>query len=494
MPNHFPRIIQRREPAYQISRDCDCACSDAVALQKNDIAVLFNKNLQTSPDLGTFRLREDYRVAFVASGDGVSDSIAVFNNPVEVILSTFKPPSRWGDHLSTWYQQWGKQTVNDILTDLTQLRFVVNPDEKLIPAVEQPHTLAAWLHITDRCNLRCTYCYLPHDRVDMSIETGIAAIEATFRSAVTHGYQEVKLKYAGGEPLLRFPLITTLHQHAQTLADKHGLSLDGVILSNGTLLKPETLQKMKSLALRLMLSLDGLNTFHDSQRPFADGHGSVEYVTHAVKLAIAYGIVPDISVTVTSHNVRGIPQVVAWILEHDLPFSLNFYRDNELSVSQANLQLQEEQIIEGMLAAYKVIESNLPRQSLLASLADRANLAIPHMRTCGVGHSYLVFDYQGGVNKCQMQIGNSVTNVYDHDPLRSIRLDLKGIINLPVDEKEGCRDCEWKYWCAGGCPLHTYRATGRYDVKSPNCNIYKALYPEIIRLEGLRLLKYADHR
>ena len=40
--------------------------------------------------------------------------------------------------------------------------------------------------------------------------------------------------------------------------------------------------------------------------------------------------------------------------------------------------------------------------------------------------------------------------------------------------------------------VQTYRATGRYDVKSPNCNIYQALYPQAMRLEGLRLLKYLD--
>ena len=44
--------------------------------------------------------------------------------------------------------------------------------------------------------------------------------------------------------------------------------------------------------------------------------------------------------------------------------------------------------------------------------------------------------------------------------------------------------------CGGA--LEAYRATGRYDVKSPNCNIYKALFPEALRLEGLRLLKYQD--
>ena len=143
-----------------------------------------------------------------------------------------------------------------------------------------------------------------------------------------------------------------------------------------------------------------------------------------------------------------------------------------------------------MLTAYKVIEENVPRRSLLASLVDRGNLSAPHEHTCGVGNNYMVFDYKGRVSKCQMQMEHAITTVDADDPLELIRTDTIGIQNISVEEKEGCRDCEWKYWCAGGCPLTTYRATGRYDVKSPNCNIYKAIYPQAMRLEGLRLLKY----
>jgi uncharacterized protein len=35
--------------------------------------------------------------------------------------------------------------------------------------------------------------------------------------------------------------------------------------------------------------------------------------------------------------------------------------------------------------------------------------------------------------------------------------------------------------------------TGRNDVQSPYCNVYKQLYPEAIRLEGLRVLKWANN-
>ncbi len=326
----------------------------------------------------------------------------------------------------------------------------------------------------------------------MNIATGRAVVDATFRSALAHGYHTVKLKYAGGEPLLRFPLVLALHRYAQTLAVQHHLDLDGIILSNGTLLTGDMIDQMQAAGLRLMISLDGVGAVHDCQRHFPDGRGSFEAPARAVDLACKEGLKPDISITVSGRTIDGLSETVAWVLERDVPFSLNFYRENDQSASEADLRLEEARIIEGMLAAYRVIERNLPRRSLLASLADRANLSVPHKRTCSAGQSYLVFDSQGRVSKCQMDMAHPITNCYDADPLGTVRDSTISFHNMTVDEKVECRECAWRYWCAGGCPLQTYRATGRYDVKSPNCAIYQALYPEVVRLEGLRLLKYAD--
>ncbi len=356
----------------------------------------------------------------------------------------------------------------------------------------QPVGLTAWLHLTDRCNLRCDYCYLPHKREDMSLETGRAAVDAAFRSALANGFQHVKFKYAGGEPLLRFPLMVELHQYAQSLAERHGLDLEGVVLSNGTLLTPQMAKTMRALGLRLMISLDGLGAYHDAHRRYAGGRGSFADAAEAVDLALANGLTPNISVTVSGRTAQGLPEVMAWILERDLPFSLNFYRENPLSASHDDLRLDEEKIIAGMRAAFRVIEENLPRRPFLGGIVDRANLSLPHVHTCGVGQNYLVFDPQGRVAKCQMLLRQPLTDASAADPLALVRADRLGVQNVSVEEKEGCRDCQWRYWCAGGCPLETFRATGRYDVKSPNCNIYQALFPEALRLEGLRLLKYQD--
>jgi uncharacterized protein len=156
-----------------------------------------------------------------------------------------------------------------------------------------------------------------------------------------------------------------------------------------------------------------------------------------------------------------------------------------------DLHLRDDKIIDSLKRTFSIVESKLPEYSLLGMLVDRSSFNQAHEKTCGVGESYMVIGHRGQVAKCHMEIEKPVTDVYAENPLAFIRADSLGIQNLSVDEKEGCRDCEWKYWCTGGCPLLTYKATGRYDVKSPYCRIYKAIYPELLRLEGLRLLQQA---
>lgn len=378
-----------------------------------------------------------------------------------------------------------------LTSPLTQHTGVVGQCDCSQPT-EHSSTLVAWLHTTDRCNLRCDYCYLPHLPVDMSLTIGRGIIDTIFSSAIKHGYQQVRLKYAGGEPLLHFALVAELHDYAHYVANHLGLSLQGVLLSNGTMLTNSLVRYMQALGLRLVVSLDGLREGHDCQRRYTSGCGSAADVTRAISLALDGGLVPHISITVSGRNAPRLPTVIAWVLEHALPFSINFYRENEFSRRRRDLLLEEAEIIAGMQAAFRVIEANLPERSLLSSLVDHADLATRHQHTCGVGQNYLVFDPHGRVARCQMQIHRAVQMVETTDPLELVRKSMAGVQNLAVDEKEGCRACEWKYWCAGGCPLTTYRATGRYDVQSPNCTIYRTLYPEVLRLEQLRREKYEE--
>jgi uncharacterized protein len=424
---------------------------------------------------------------FVACLVPSDQAFSVLNHKAKNILNTFiteKP-------IDDVFQQWGQE--EDLSTLLIKflkaglIRSEIGSDRQL---VESHHKLTAWLHLTDRCNLRCSYCYLPHKNTDMSETIGKAAIDAVLRSAIIHNYKKIKLKYAGGEPLLRFDLIRTLHQYALQQAEDKQIEIEGAILTNGTLLSKDKIELIHTLNLRVMVSMDGIDLAHDYQRHFAGGTGSFKQTANGIELLLKESIYPDISITVTKQNADKLIELTQWLLEHKLPFTFNLYRENEFSTSQSGLKLEEKHIIKGLKSAYKVIESNLPDRSLLAYLADQTNLAVPHLRPCSVDHSYLVFDCLGQISKCQMQINKPITSIKADDPLSRVRQDKAGIHNPSVEDKIFCRHCKWKYWCAGGCPLANFKATGRYDAKSPNCMIYQALFPEIMRLEALRLMKY----
>jgi uncharacterized protein len=325
---------------------------------------------------------------------------------------------------------------------------------------------------------------------DLPDDVGRKAIDAVFRSALKHNIRCIKLKYAGGEASLHMKSLMALHDYAVGLAEEHNVKLEAVLLSNGVVLSQRTIDQLKMRQIAVSISLDGLGFYHDSQRPFINGQGSSRYVLRTIDRLLANDIIPHISITVSQRNLEGLPELVTYVLAHEMPFSLNYYRENECSAHIGDLRFADAQIIEAMRSVFEVIEENLPRRSLLSCLLDKARLQAPHTHTCGVGQNYLVIDQRGGIAKCQVDIQHTVATVDMDDPLQVIRDDRDAVQGLSVEEKEGCRTCTWRYWCTGGCPLLTYKVTGRYDVQSPNCAIYKALFPDVLRLEAQRLLRY----
>lgn len=493
MPPNDEKLILLTNLAVVVSNDVvveqqcgDCACPDP------DEGIGWSDSPGPEHDAVAYQLADIHfgRVAsdfFVGFNPLHQASPVAFNTPVRRLLEAFHRPNTLADGV------WAAGNPAQGLPVAQQLvkHGLLEPagaTRQLQPA--QPQTLTAWLHVTNDCNLLCTYCYVHKTPDPMTVAKGQAAVDAVFRSALANGFQRIRLKYAGGEATLNFAAVLAMHTYAQSLANQHGLNLEGVVLSNGVALTNQMIDAMRAHQLRLMISLDGIGEYHDTQRPFVNGHGSFAHVERSLDRLAVRGLTPSITITVSQQNLAGLAALVEYVMDRELPFTFNFYRENDCSASYSELAYQQEAVIAAMQAAFAVIEAKLPPYSLLDRLVDLARLDVAHDRTCGVGQSYMVVNQSGGVAKCHMFLEQTVTDVGAPDPLRLIREDEIGVQNMPVDEKEGCRDCHWRYWCAGGCPALTYRVSGRYDIKSPNCRIYKALFPEVLRLEGLRLLKY----
>lgn len=461
----------------------DCACPEP--LDATDVHVRHDAAdvWRVAPDIWRFPLEDDNEVVFCAYA---SPYVFVLNPEASAVLN----------HCS------GQGTHAMLVALPNKERSTIHWFRKyglVVPADSQPSelrprssALTAWLHVTNECNLRCDYCYLDKTAEAMTTATGRAAVESIFRTAVQHGFRGVKLKYAGGEALLKFRLIAELHDLGVELARNYGLSFHETILTNGVALTKGMLATAHDADITLSISLDGIGETHDAQRKFANGRGSFSRVARAIDRAIAADVQPFLSITVTGRNAAALPQVVAFAIGRGLRFNLNFYRDNDCSTGFSDLRGENELIFAGIRAAFAVIEERMPAYRVIDNLVDRSAFHAPHGHACGAGHSYMVIDHHGAIARCQMEIERPVTSVYAADPLTEIRLYADGFQNLSAVEKEGCRDCTWRNWCAGGCSLLTYRMTGRSDVKSPYCHVYKTLFPEMLRLEGLRLLKWGS--
>jgi uncharacterized protein len=432
------------------------------------------------------QLDTGHRLLFNPLGNG---GVVVVNELAHRIFSCFGQPVTLADVQAALADR--RDGVEAIVTRLRRLDIIHPVGQPVRPVFQSPQVLTAWLHVSNACNLRCPYCYVNKSAAGMNEHTGRAAVAAVIRSAVDHGFPAVKLKYAGGEASLNSRLLVRLHEHARMLTARHGLALHGTLLSNGVKLPRPLVETLKAENIRVMISLDGVGGYHDAQRPFVNGKPSFAFVERSIAQLISQDHAPHLSITITNRNAGGVADVVRFALDRDLTFSLNFFRDNDCAVNFPDLRYEKQAMISALLDAFAVIEEHLPPWSVLGSILDRGQLLQPRQRPCGVGQDYVVIDHQGKVAKCHMEIERTLGDVFHDDPLRLVRRDTTTVLNLLVDEKEGCRDCTWRHWCSGGCSVATFRATGRFDIKSPNCAIYKAIYPQALRLEGMRLLKYA---
>ncbi len=146
-----------------------------------------------------------------------------------------------------------------------------------------------WIHylrvsVTDRCNLRCTYC-MPEDQT-FHPETNILSLEEIY-DVVAYAVNQLgftKIRLTGGEPLVRRN-VTHLVKQIATLP---GLK-DFGMTTNGLLL-PRYAQQLKDFGLhRVNISCD---TLRPERYKKITRWGDLDTVLHAIDIALEVGLTP----------------------------------------------------------------------------------------------------------------------------------------------------------------------------------------------------------
>ncbi len=372
----------------------------------------------------------------------------------------------------------------------SEIAYIHSPKNKKALFYKKPTHLGVWLHITNQCNLRCTYCYVHKTSDSMNENSAKKSLEKIIFDAKKHLFKKITIKFSGGECLLKLPLILDLIHLGKKLSNEAKIDIEFVILTNGVLLTEKTVNILKEEGVRVAVSLDGLKKYHDAQRIFSNGLGSFKFVENGINNLLKVKIPFNVSITITSKNVENIPNLTKYLLKKNIPFAFNFYREN--SYVKEKLEGDNEKLIKYLTKAYKIIYDNPPKQQIINGLLDRVSFRQPHQWTCGMGHNYIVVRQDGKIVSCQMTLEKPIGSINKGD---SIKTMLNGNFvkpkNLTVEDKKPCNTCQWKYVCCGGCPLLTYKQKKSYKVNSPYCTVYKKLIPKVLQIEAKRIIKYA---
>lgn len=488
------RPVVLSSSATKVDFESDCACSTHPRhFVPDHLELVENWSYKINNEFCKKQILPDFSIYYSLKNPS---GIVVLDTLAESILNRFYEPKKINaveDVLSCDHEEEYQTIIKLINNKLLISADALSPDQILHEGDQLSEELTVWLHITNQCNLRCEYCFVDKTIHKMSVDTVEKSIDAIFRSAQYNAFKGVKIKYAGGEPTLNFKVLQHAHEYAKDKFANSEITVKEIILTNATHLNPEMVDYLKDNSIQVMVSLDGLGVDNDVQRHTLSGRGSFQNIDAGLKLLASREILPTISITISNKNCQAVPELTRWLLAQELPFTFNFYRENQFSANIEDLAINDASIINSLLLAYNEIESNPPSYSILDMLSDRAQLSASHSHTCGVGSSYLVIGHNGQVSKCHMLLHQPITTIYTENPLRVVRNDIESIQNPSVESKLECNKCDWRYVCTGGCPALTYRATGRFDVKSPNCNIYKSIFPRILEVEAIRLLKRENY-
>jgi len=166
-------------------------------------------------------------------------------------------------------------------------------DRRIVADIMQRPLRDLRISVTDRCNLRCTYC-MPREVFDENHpflpRTELLSFEEIERLAglfVQLGVQKIRL--TGGEPLLRRG-IERLVESLAKLNTLEGKPVEIALTTNAVLLSQKA-QALKDAGLaRVTASLDGLT--EETFRRMSDSNVSVKTVLDGIAAAQRVGLAP----------------------------------------------------------------------------------------------------------------------------------------------------------------------------------------------------------
>jgi uncharacterized protein len=376
-----------------------------------------------------------------------------------------------------------REKAGDFARELHALRFELTPS-------------GVYLNPTERCNLNCTYCYLPSEQRSggshMSEEKLLAALAKLrdyFRSVMPEG-RKPRAIFHGAEPLMNKAAVFAA---IDAFADDFAFGVQ----TNGTLLDDDAVEFLTSRNVSIGLSLDGpFAGITDATRQTWGGKSVHDKVLAAMDKLKGYGSWSVIT-TCTTENLPHLTQMVELFHANEVPTCML----NTLRCTQPGARLVKPADAAMAKAFFAALDRSheLYRQNgrkllvanfaniLIGILAPTARRLMCDISPCGGGRAFFALAADGGLYPCSEFIGLPRFrggNLFDADGVdAALKSDAFRVVTTrDVDRFAPCSDCAIRHFCGSPCPAEAHEMNGGMDKIGAFCEFYKEQVNYALRL------------
>ena len=325
----------------------------------------------------------------------------------------------------------------------------------------RPRVSTAYLHVTQRCNLSCRFCYsedTTRNRLDdPSIEELFHAIDLLTELGCS------RLTISGGEPLLRDDL-PEVAAHA-----KRGGMSQITVLTNGLLVSEKNVGALAEHVTRIAVAFDGASS---DDPVFLRGSQRFDQLVSAVQTIKDAGIEACVLPTLHAGNLADMPRYRQLAQRLGATLSYSLLTANVCGLG--DLVPSDRQLCElGRAAATEGLPGTDP--------ADDAP-PLSARNSCGAGARTLSVAADGTVYPCHMLHSRDLAmgNAFSDSASKITGSKVAGLFqNLGVKDIEGCSACAVRHLCGGGCRARAYLTTGALASKDPYCELSRSYYEAI---------------
>lgn len=387
---------------------------------------------------------------------------------------------------------WGVAKDSD---DLLSIKFSQNQISQSLSYIKKDRRTRKMdmieLHLSDRCNLRCKYCYVPEEWLGstevMDYENAELSIEK-IRQFSKEEDCSPRIHFHGGEPGLYIKLI-------KKIVSKYSNELSFAIQTNGVSIKDDDLRFLIDHDVDIGVSLDSINEANDLVR----SRSKLDRVLNTLRLIKEHReLSPNVLMTISKYNVDYLLDTVKKLHE----IGVNSVSMNPVTAyipSTAEYRPDENRLIENYIEAVEyALESTVSgkhpegffinnMESLAVSILTSRSSSYCEMTPCGAGRLMSVITMSGDLYPCSGLISNETATCGN---VLSEGVSIRGLLNSPqvemfqnreIHEIQGCNSCIYRQICGANCPIPHVNKSESINQPSTWCNFRYSLIEYIFQ-------------